>query len=204
MFKQIELNYSYDSLEPHIDRLTMETHYSKHHAGYTNNFNDAVNKLGLENKSVEEIFKDLDSISDDKLKTAIINNGGGYYNHNLYFDIMSPNPKKEPSGELKNKIEETFGNFDKFIEEITNTSVGRFGSGWGWLSTDKDGNLKVSSTANQSNPFIESKGEWTPILAIDVWEHAYYLKYKNLRPDYIKGFFEVLDWEKVEDYYKNR
>ena len=204
MFKQIELKYDYNALEPHIDALTMETHYSKHHAAYTKNFNDAVSKLGLEDKSDTEILSSVDSIADNALKTAIINNGGGYYNHNLYFDIMSPNPKKDPSGDLKDKIDSTFGGVDKLIDALSSASAGQFGSGWGWLSTNANGDLTVSSSANQSNPLIESKGELTPILGIDVWEHAYYLKYKNLRADYIKAFFNVLDWAKVEERYKNR
>lgn len=201
MFKQINLAYSYDALEPYIDALTMETHYSKHHSGYTNNFNSAVKDAGLEGKSAEDILKSVDDVKDDKLKTAIINNGGGYWNHNLYFDIMSPKPAKAPTGKLLDKINDTFGSLENFIDEISTASVARFGSGWGWLSTDKDGNLKISTSANQSNPMIETGGEWMPILGIDVWEHAYYLKYKNLRADYIKAFFDVLDWNKVEQYY---
>lgn len=204
MFNQVNLTYSYHGLEPHIDALTMETHYSKHHATYTKNFNDAVEKLGWTSSSVEEILAKLDEVEDESLKTALLNNGGGYYNHNLYFKIMSPDPKKEVSGELKEKIDESFGSLEEFIEEISQASIGRFGSGWGWLSADKAGNLKISSSANQSNPYIESRGEWTPILGIDVWEHAYYLKYKNLRPAYVEAFFQVLDWAQVEELYRNR
>lgn len=203
MFKQIELAYSFDALEPHIDALTMETHYSKHHATYTNNFNDAVKKAGLEGKTAEEIFKNADSIPAEH-KAAVLNNGGGYYNHNLYFDILSPNGAKAPTGELKDKIDSTFGSVDNLIDELSKASIGRFGSGWGWLSTDKDGNLEVTSTQNQSNPIVESKGIWSPLIALDVWEHAYYLKYKNLRGDYVKAFFEVLDWKKIEELYAKR
>lgn len=204
MFKQIILPYAYDALEPHIDALTMETHYSKHHAAYTNNFNDAVVKLGLEGKSEVEILSNMDAISDAGLKNAVINNGGGFYNHNLYFSILSPNPVKTPGKELKANIEATFGSQEILIDELSKASIGRFGSGWGWLTTDHKGNLAISSTVNQSNPIIESKGILTPIIGIDVWEHAYYLKYKNLRADYIKAFFNVLDWVKVEELYNKR
>lgn len=204
MFKQIELAYDFNALEPHIDALTMETHYTKHHAGYTNNFNAAVEKAGLADKTAEDILTSLDSVEDTALRTALLNNGGGFYNHNLYFDIMSPTPAKAPTGALKEKIDATFGSVDEMIDKLSAASTSRFGSGWGWLSTDKDGNLEITSTPNQSNPLVESKGEWTPIIGVDVWEHAYYLKYKNLRADYVDAFFQVLDWAKVDALYNNR
>lgn len=203
MFKQIELKYNFNALEPHIDELTMNTHYSKHHAAYTNNLNGAVEKAPeLSNKSIEEIFIHLSDISDAALKAAIQNNGGGFYNHNLYFSTLSPNGGGNPEGELADRIEKAFGSFDALKDKLSAAAAGRFGSGWAWLSANKNGELQVSSSPNQDNPIMESKGEWTPILGIDVWEHAYYLKYKNLRADYIKAFFEVVDWKEVAARYE--
>jgi superoxide dismutase, Fe-Mn family len=202
MFKQVELKYDFNALEPHIDELTMLTHYSKHHATYTNNLNGAVEKAqGLVDKTIEEIFIGLSDIEDASLRSALQNNGGGYYNHNLYFSILSANGGGKPSGDLLNKIDKEFGSFESLKDQLTAASISRFGSGWAWLSANKNGDLKVSSSPNQDNPIMESKGEWTPILGIDVWEHAYYLKYKNLRADYIKSFFEVVDWKAVEENY---
>lgn len=202
MFKQVELKYAFNELEPYIDALTMETHYSKHHAAYTNNFNSAVEKAPqFANKSYREILASLDEVEDEALRTALKNNGGGFYNHNLYFSILSPNPKKAPEGKLAEKINETFGSVEALIDKLSTAAMGRFGSGWAWLSTNKLGDLKVSSSPNQDNPIIETKNEWVPIIALDVWEHAYYLKYKNLRGDYIKAFFNVLDWQEVERRY---
>lgn len=201
--KQIELKYGFEALEPHIDELTMRTHYSKHHATYTNNFNVALEKLPeLSGKTVEEVLADLPAISDAALRAAIQNNGGGFYNHNLYFTIMSPEGGGEPAGALAKRIEKEFGSFAEFKEKIKSAAVGRFGSGWAWLSTDSEGNLAISSTPNQDNPLMETGSKWIPILAIDVWEHAYYLKYKNLRPDYIEGFFQVIDWKEVARLYE--
>lgn len=201
MFKQVELSYSFDALEPHIDALTMETHYSKHHATYTNNLNDAAQKADVTDRDISEILSSLDSIRDEGLRKAIRNNGGGFYNHNLYFGIMSPNGGGQPDGTLAKAIENTFGSFAAFQDELSRLSIGQFGSGWGWLSTTKDGKLVLSSSANQDNPLMEGKG-LTPILALDVWEHAYYLKYKNLRADYIKAFFNVVDWKAVAQNYE--
>lgn len=201
MFKQIELDYSYDALEPYIDALTVETHYGKHHATYTKNFNDAVTKAGLEGKSEYEILSGLDAVADPALKKALKNNGGGFYNHNLYFGTLSQTPAKAPSGKLAEKINEKFGSVEALKEQLTALATGQFGSGWAWLCTDKNGDLDVSSSPNQDNPISEGTG-LVPILALDVWEHAYYLKYKNLRGDYIKNFFEVLDWDKVAKYYE--
>lgn len=202
MFKQIELKYNFNELEPHIDELTMNTHYSKHHAAYTNNLNTAIEKLPeFSEFSIEEIFKKLSDISDPSLKAAVTNNGGGFYNHNLYFAALSPNGGGKPEGKLAEQIDKDFGSFEALKEQLSAAAAARFGSGWAWLSADKNGNLKVSSSPNQDNPLMESKGERTPILGIDVWEHAYYLKYKNLRADYVKAFFEVVDWKEVADNY---
>lgn len=203
MFKQVELKYDFNALEPHIDELTMVTHYTKHHAAYTNNLNTALEKSPeLSGKSIEGIFTSLSDIADEAQKNSIRNNGGGFYNHNLYFSTLSPNGGGEPEGELAEQIEKDFGSFDTLKERLSQAAATRFGSGWAWLSANKDGALQVSSSPNQDNPIMETKGEWVPILGIDVWEHAYYLKYKNLRADYIKSFFEVLDWKEVASNYK--
>ncbi|EJP23124.1 putative superoxide dismutase [Mn] [Peptostreptococcaceae bacterium AS15] len=201
MFEQVKLDYDFNALEPYIDTLTMETHYGKHHATYTKNFNEAVEKAGLSNKSIEEILSSLSSISDESLRNALQNNGGGYYNHNLYFSIMSPKKNTKPNLALEEAIERDFGSLNKLIETLQNLAMGQFGSGWAFLSTDKGGKLYATKAANQNNPLME-EGQHTPILGIDVWEHAYYLKYKNLRGDYVKNFFEVLDWEKVSENYE--
>lgn len=204
MFKQIELKYDFNALEPHIDQLTMETHYGKHHAGYTNNLNNALKNLPeLAGKSIEAILADLDQISDPALKTAVRNNGGGYYNHNLYFDILSPQGGREPVGELAERIKQDFGSFISLKEQLSAAAAGVFGSGWAWLSADREGKLSVTSTPNQDNPLMTG-GELTPIVGIDVWEHAYYLKYRNVRPSYIKAFFNVIDWEAVAKLYAFR
>ena len=201
MFEQVKLDYDFNALEPYIDTLTMETHYGKHHATYTKNFNEAVDKARLSNKSIEEILSSLSSISDESLRNALQNNGGGYYNHNLYFSIMSPKKNTKPNLALEEAIERDFGSLNKLIETLQNLAMGQFGSGWAFLSADNAGNLYATKAANQNNPLME-EGQHTPILGIDVWEHAYYLKYKNLRGDYVKNFFEVLDWEKVSENYE--
>jgi len=201
MFKQVELTYDFKALEPHIDELTMVTHYTKHHAAYTNNLNAAIEKAPeLEGKTIEDIFINLDNV-DASVKAAIQNNGGGYYNHNLYFSTMSPNGGGKPEGKLLEQIEKDFGSFDALKEKLSQAGATRFGSGWAWLSANSKGELKVSSSPNQDNPIMETKGEWTPILGIDVWEHAYYLKYKNVRADYITAFFNVVDWSEVAKNY---
>ena len=201
MFEQVKLDYAFDALEPHIDTMTMETHYGKHHATYTKNFNDAVAKAGLSGKSVEEILSSLSSVSDEALRNALQNNGGGFYNHNLYFSVMSPKKGTKPSPALAEAINRDFGSLENLVETLQNLALGQFGSGWAFLSVDKEGKLYVTKAANQNNPFME-EGQHTPILGIDVWEHAYYLRYKNLRGDYLKNFFEVLDWEKVSANYE--
>ena len=201
MFEQVKLDYAFDALEPHIDTMTMETHYGKHHATYTKNFNDAVEKEGLGGKSVEEILSSLSSVGDEALRNALQNNGGGFYNHNLYFSVMSPKKGTKPSPALAEAINRDFGSLKKLIESLQNLALGQFGSGWAFLSVGKEGKLYATKAANQNNPFMEA-GQHTPILGIDVWEHAYYLRYKNLRGDYLKNFFEVLDWEKVSENYE--
>lgn len=201
MFEQVKLDYAFDALEPHIDTMTMETHYGKHHATYTKNFNDAVEKAGLGGKSVEEILSSLSSVGDEALRNALQNNGGGFYNHNLYFSVMSPKKGTKPSPALAEAINRDFGSLEKLIETLQNLALGQFGSGWAFLSVDKEGKLYATKAANQNNPYMEA-GQHTPILGIDVWEHAYYLRYKNLRGDYLKNFFEVLDWEKVSANYE--
>ena len=204
MFEQIKLTYGFDALEPHIDALTMETHFTKHHAAYTKNLNDAAEKAGIAGKSIEEILSGWKKNVPEDVKTAIRNNGGGFYNHNLYFDHLSPNGGGEPSGALADRIKASFGSFDGFKEQITKAALGQFGSGWAWLATDRDGALKIMASPNQDNPLLETEGVWRPILGIDVWEHAYYLKYRNLRADYLKAFFNVVDWSKVAKNYERR
>lgn len=201
MFNQYQLPYGYDALEPHIDTLTMETHHGKHHATYTKNFNDAVEKAGLGDKTVEEILANLNQVGDEVLRKALRNNGGGFYNHNLYFSTLSPNGGKAPTGALAAQIDKDFGSFDALVEKLSTAAATQFGSGWAFLSKKPDGSLVVSQSLNQDNPISEGTGN-KPIMCIDVWEHAYYLKFKNLRPDYIKTLFNVIDWELVAKNYE--
>ena len=201
MFQQYQLPYASDGLEPVIDALTVETHHGKHHAAYTKNFNDAAEKAGRADMDIEEFLASLDKIEDPALRTALRNNGGGYYNHNLYFSTLSPSPKKAPEGALLAKINETFGSLDELKAKLSALAAGQFGSGWAWLSANKAGELMASASPNQDNPIIEGTG-FVPLLAIDVWEHAYYLKYRNLRADYIKALFDIIDWGAVEANYQ--
>lgn len=201
MFEQQKLGYSYDALEPFLDALTMETHYSKHHAAYTKNLNAALENAGIRPDSIEKLLSSLDEISDEAVRKAVRNNGGGFYNHNIYFQSLSPEKHQEPVGKLADAIRTQLGGTDSVKEKLSALAVSLFGSGWAWLSANSDGKLQLSSSANQDNPLMEGKG-FVPILAIDVWEHAYYLKYKNLRADYVKAFWEVLDWEKVSESYE--
>ena len=194
-FKLPELNYTYDALEPHIDAKTMEIHHSKHHNGYTTNLNNAIAETDMQNKSIEEICKS------DNLTGAVRNNGGGYYNHCLFWEILSPNGGGDPAGEIAEAITSTYGNFDNFKNEFSKAAATRFGSGWAWLCV-KNGNLEVCSTPNQDNPLMKDRCGGTPILGLDVWEHAYYLNYQNRRPDYINAFFNVINWEEVNRRYK--
>ncbi len=191
------LPYAFDALEPHIDAQTMEIHHGRHHATYVNNLNAALEgHEALQQKTVEELISDLNSVP-ESIRTAVRNNGGGHANHTLFWEIMSPNGGGQPTGELANAINETFGSFEKFQEEFTKAALGRFGSGWAWLVVD-GGKLAVMSTANQDNPLMEGK---TPILGLDVWEHAYYLKYQNRRPDYVKAWWNVVNWDAVNQRY---
>lgn len=189
-FELPKLAYAYDALEPHIDARTMEIHYSKHHQAYITNLNNAIAGTELEGKSIEEILKVC------KDKPAVRNNGGGYWNHNLFWEIMSPNGGGAPTGELATAINEAFGDFETFKDHFAKAGVTRFGSGWAWLCVT-NGKLEICSTANQDNPLMGEGCEGTPILALDVWEHAYYLHYQNRRPDYISAFFNVVDWNVV-------
>lgn len=202
MFKQVELKYAFNALEPHIDETTMLTHYTKHHATYVNNFNAALEKLPEFNgKSITEVLAGVKGIADPALQNAVRNNGGGAFNHNLYFSTMSPKGGGDPDGALLKAIEKDFGNVEALRDKLTAAAIGRFGSGWAWLNADENGKLSVSSTANQDSPLMEN-AELSPILGIDVWEHAYYLKYKNLRADYLKAFFHVVDWDAVAKLYE--
>ncbi len=189
-FELPNLPYAYDALEPHIDARTMEIHHGKHHAGYTTNLNNAIAGTDLEGKSIEEILKNC------KDKPAVRNNGGGFYNHVLFWSVMSPNGGGQPSGEVADAINSAFGSFEAFKDEFAKAAATRFGSGWAWLCVSNE-KLEVCSTANQDNPLMGEGCEGTPILGLDVWEHAYYLNYQNRRPDYINAFFNVINWEEV-------
>lgn len=195
-FELPKLPYAYDALEPHIDKETMEIHHSKHHNTYVTKLNDAVKGTDLESKSIEEIVKNLDAVPEN-IKTAVRNNGGGHLNHTFFWELLSPE-KKELSGELKEAIESTFGSVDKFKEEFEAAGAGRFGSGWAWLVVN-NGALEITSTPNQDNPVSEGK---TPVFGVDVWEHAYYLKYQNKRPEYLGAIWNVVDWDKVSELYQ--
>ncbi len=193
-----ELPYAYDALEPHIDKETMNIHHTKHHNAYVTKVNNAIEgKSDFENKSIEELVSNLDAVPED-IRTAVRNNGGGHANHSLFWTIMSPNGGGNPSGELADAINNKFGSFDKFKEEFNNAAATRFGSGWAWLVVN-NGDLEVTSTPNQDTPLMEGK---TPVLGLDVWEHAYYLKYQNKRPDYISAFWNVINWDEVEKRYQ--
>ncbi len=192
------LPYAYDALEPHIDKQTMTIHHDKHHGTYVNNVNAALEgHADLQNKSVEELISDLNAVPED-IRTAVRNNGGGHANHSLFWEILGPNGGGTPSGELAQAIDSAFGSFDAFKEEFAKAATTRFGSGWAWLIVDQSGKLAVTSTPNQDSPLMEGN---TPILGLDVWEHAYYLNYQNRRPDYIAAFWNVVDWNNVANRY---
>ena len=194
------LSYRYDALEPFIDAKTMEIHHTKHHAAYANNLNAALEKHPeIADKPLEWLLANLESVPED-IRTAVRNNGGGVYNHNLFWVVMGPNSPKKPLPQLAKAIDENFGSFEKFQELFSNAAKTRFGSGWAWLVVTKDGKLKVTSTPNQDMPFEEGR----PILALDVWEHAYYLNYQNRRPDYVGAFWNVINWEYVEKLFLNK
>ncbi len=190
-----ELSYGFDALEPHIDKETMEIHYSKHHQAYVNNLNAALEgKTDLQEKSLEELLANLDLVP-ESVRNAVRNNGGGHLNHSLFWEVIAPSSNQNgPVGEVNDAIVKAFGSFDTFKQEFTAAATTRFGSGWAWLVVGNDGSLEVTSTPNQDNPVMEGK---TAILGLDVWEHAYYLRYQNRRPEYIENFFNVVNWEVV-------
>ncbi|GIW27733.1 MAG: superoxide dismutase [Mn] [Meiothermus sp.] len=193
-FKLPELGYPKDALEPYIDALTMEIHHGKHHAAYVNNLNAALEKHPeLHSWSLEDLLTKIDQVPED-IRTAVRNNGGGHHNHTLFWDILTPGGSKEPTGKLAEAINATFGSFEELKAKLTQAGATRFGSGWAWLVKDKDGKLQVYSTANQDSPLMEGH---TPLLGIDVWEHAYYLKYQNRRPDYLAAIWNVINWDRV-------
>jgi Fe-Mn family superoxide dismutase len=196
-FELPALPYATDALEPHIDTRTMEIHHGKHHNAYVTNLNNAVAGTELEGKSIDEIIANI-----SKAPVAVRNNGGGHFNHSLFWSVMSPNGGGTPSGDLASAIDSTFGSFDAFKAEFSKAGATRFGSGWAWLSVDANGGLFVSSTPNQDNPVMDiAEKSGTPILGLDVWEHAYYLNYQNRRPDYISSFWNVVDWDAVAQRY---
>ena len=195
-FQLPDLNYNHDALEPYIDSKTMQIHHGKHHAGYTSKLNAAIAGTDLESKSIEEILNSLDMNN-----SAVRNNGGGYYNHCIFWEVMSPNGGGIPVGSLISAIDKSFGSFDEFKSRFSSAAGTRFGSGWAWLCVDSDGSLEVCSTPNQDNPLMPGECGKTPILGLDVWEHAYYLNYQNRRPDYVEAFFNVIDWSVVSAKY---
>jgi Fe-Mn family superoxide dismutase len=198
-FELPKLPYAYDALEPYIDAQTMEIHHTKHHAAYTANLNAALEKHPeYQPEGIEDILADLGGVPED-IRTAVTNNGGGFYNHDIFWNIMGPNGGGEPKGPLGDVIKSTFGTFDAFKDQFSKAGMTRFGSGWAWLSVNPSGSLVVSSSANQDNPISDGS---TPILTLDVWEHAYYLKYQNRRPEYIDNWWNVINWEEVTRRYE--
>jgi Fe-Mn family superoxide dismutase len=193
------LPYPTNALEPHIDARTMEIHHGKHHATYVANVNKALEGKGLPEQSIEDLCRNIEKVPED-IRTAVRNNGGGHANHSLFWTIMGPKAGGKPGGDLAKAIDSELNGFDKFKEQFTNAATTRFGSGWAWLSVDKAGKLAVESTPNQDNPYMIGK---TPILGVDVWEHAYYLLYQNRRPDYLAAFWNVIDWKAVEGRYQS-
>jgi len=197
-----DLPYAYDALEPHIDAQTMEIHHTKHHQTYVNNLNDALKDGDKADVAVEQLIADIDALP-EKVRKAVRNNGGGHANHSLFWTVMSPEGGGKPTGKVAERIDADLGGFDKFKDAFTNAAKGRFGSGWAWLAVDRSGKVAVEDTANQDNPLMKGIGSGnTPVLGLDVWEHAYYLKYQNRRPDYISAFFEVIDWSEVDRRYQ--
>ncbi len=201
-YTQDALSYAFDALEPHIDAKTMEIHYGKHHATYISKLNDAVSGSALESKSVEDLIGDLSAVPEN-IRGAVRNNGGGHANHSLFWQLMSPDGGGEPSGALGDAINSQLGGLAKFKEDFANAGVTRFGSGWAWLTATSGGKLSISSTPNQDSPLMSgvAESEGTPILGLDVWEHAYYLNYQNRRPDYIAAFWNVINWSKAGELY---
>jgi Fe-Mn family superoxide dismutase len=200
-FELPPLPYPSNALEPYIDQQTMEIHHDKHHAAYVNNLNKALEgQADLQNKSVEELLASINSLP-QSIQTAVRNNGGGHVNHTLFWELLKVNNGAEPTGDLADAINQAFGSFDAFKQQFAAAGVGRFGSGWAWLLVAPDGSLSITSTANQDSPLMEGK---TPVLGLDVWEHAYYLKYQNRRPDYIAAFWNVVNWDEVARRYAAR
>lgn len=198
-FERVKLPYDYNALEPNIDAQTMELHYEKHHAGYTSKLNAAVEGTDLAGKSIEEILSNVSAHS-----KAVRNNGGGFYNHNLFWEVMGPNGGGEPKGELAEAINTAFGSFSKFQEEFNEAAKTQFGSGWAWLIVTESGELAVTHTPNQDNPLMDvADKKGTPILGLDVWEHAYYLKYQNKRPEYVTNWWNTVNWEEVSKRYSS-
>lgn len=198
-YKLPDLPYDFDALEPHIDTRTMEIHHGKHHQGYTNKVNAALEGHELASKPIKEVLRNIDKVPAD-IRQGVINNGGGYANHKLFWTILSPNGGGNPTGDVAKAIDSKFGSFDKFKEEFSSTAAGQFGSGWGWLCVDGSGDIKVLSTANQDSPLMNGL---TPIFGVDVWEHAYYLHYQNRRPDYLSAIWNIVNWKQVEENYQN-
>ncbi|MFG0329071.1 MAG: superoxide dismutase [Phycisphaerales bacterium] len=204
-FQLPSLPYAFSALEPHIDAKTMEIHHGKHHQGYVNNANAALEGTDWANKPVEEVLENLEKMPDDK-KTAVRNNAGGHANHSLFWTILDPNGGGNPGGDLAAAIDRDFGSFDKFKEAFGKAATSRFGSGWAWLGVESNNKLRVCSTPNQDNPLMGKKFVdcvCTPILGLDVWEHAYYLNYQNRRPDYVSAFWNIVNWKQVEENYAN-
>jgi len=190
-----DLSYAFDALEPHIDATTMEIHHDRHHAGYTNKLNAAIEGTDLADKSIEDILANVSQHS-----AGVRNNGGGFYNHRLFWEVMSPNGGGAPTGAIAEAINAAFGSYDEFKAKFAAAAGSRFGSGWAWLIKKADGSVAITSTPNQDNPLMDVADEQgTPLLGIDVWEHAYYLKYQNKRPDYVQAFFNVINWDKVNE-----
>lgn len=198
-FNLPDLPYAYDALEPHIDAKTMEIHHTKHHQTYVDKANAALDGHPMADRPVEEVLKNIDALNDD-IKQAVINNAGGHANHSLFWEILGPDGGGSPVGSVSNAINEAFGSFDTFKEKFSTAGTTRFGSGWAWLVVNSNGGLEVMSTLNQDSPIMKG---YTPILGLDVWEHAYYLNYQNRRPDYIAAFWNVVNWSKVEENFKN-
>lgn len=196
-FELPDLPYDYDALEPHIDERTMRIHHTKHHQGYTDKLNAALKGHDFANLPIEDVLSRIGEVPEGK-RQAVINNGGGYANHSLFWTILSPNGGGEPSGDIAEAINDTFGGFSDFKQQFSDAATGQFGSGWGWLCVGDNGDLQVLSTPNQNSPYMDGL---TPILGIDVWEHAYYLNYQNKRGDYVNNFWNIVNWDQVNEYY---
>lgn len=198
-FELTALPYAYDALEPHIDKETMTIHHDKHHAAYVNNLNTAIEGKPIANRSAEELITNIQDVPEE-IRTAVRNNGGGHVNHTMFWEIMTPGGSKEPSGELADAIKSTFGDFESFKKQFNDAGTKRFGSGWVWLVRNAEGRLQITSTPNQDNPMTEGLH---PVMGNDVWEHAYYLKYQNRRPDYLAAWWNVVNWDKVAERFKS-